>query len=68
MIFVRNTGKIIFCYLSLSYLGPEIREILRVEIKQTESLLEFKAKTKNWNPQGCLCRLCKVYLHHAEFI
>ena len=31
---------------SLSYLGPKIWEIFPFEIKQTKSLLEFKAKIK----------------------
>ena len=35
---------------NLSHLSPKIWKILSVEIKQTEPLLEFKAKIKNWNP------------------
>ena len=46
---------------SLSYLGLKIWEILLVEIKQIESLLEFKTKIKNWNPPCCPSRLYKVY-------
>lgn len=42
---VRTTGKTIFCYLKLSYLGSKMWEILRVEIKQIELLIEFKALT-----------------------
>ena len=53
---------------NLSYLGFKIWEILPDEIKQTESFLEVKAKIKNWNPQCCPCRLCKVYLQHVGFI
>ena len=50
---------------SLSYLGPKIWKILPVQIKQTESLLQYKAKIKNWNLLSCPCRLCKVYLQHV---
>ena len=53
---------------SLIYLGPKIWEILSVEIKQTESLLEFKTKIENWNSQGCPCHFGKVYLQHIGFI
>ena len=53
---------------SFSYLSPNIWEILPFEIKQTKSLLEFKAEIKNWNPQCCPCRLCKVCLQHVGFI
>ena len=51
---------------SFSCLGPKTWEILPVEIKQTESLLqnlsELKVKIKDWNLRGFLCRLRKVYL------
>ena len=43
------------------------RKIFPVEINQTESLLEFKAKIKNLNPQYCPCRLSKFYLQHEGF-
>ena len=42
---------------NLSYLGPNIWEILPVEI--TDSLLELKAKIKTWNPRCCPCPLYK---------
>ena len=44
---------------SLSYLGRKIWELLPLDIKETETLLKFKAKIKKWNPQNCPCRLCK---------
>ena len=53
---------------SLSYLGPKIWESLPFEIKETETLLKFKAKIKQWNPQNCPCRLCKVYVQNVGFI
>ena len=53
---------------SLSHLGPKIWEICPVEIKQTKSLLEFKAKIKHWNPQCFPYRLYKVHLQHVGFI
>ena len=50
---------------SLSYLGPKMLDILQVDQKQTGS---FKTKIKNWNPQCCTRRLCKVYLQHVHGI
>ena len=41
------------CLEILSYLSQKIWGILPLEINQTESLLEFKGKIKNWNPQCC---------------
>ena len=53
---------------SLSHLGPKIWELLPLEIKETKTLLQFKAKIKKWDPQNCPCRLCKIYLQNVGFI
>ena len=53
---------------SLSYLGPKIWELLPLEIKETETFSQFKAKIKKWNPENCPCRLCKIYLQNVGFI
>ena len=53
---------------SLSYLGPKIWELLPLEIKETETFSQFKAKIKKWNPKNCPCRLCKIYLQNVGFI
>ena len=42
---------------SLSYLGPKIWELLPLKVKETETLLQFKAKIKMWNFQNCPCRV-----------
>ena len=46
-------------------MGPKIWEILTVEIKQNESLLELKTKIKNWNPQ-CLA-VCSIHLVDKQY-
>ena len=56
------------CLESLSYLGPKIWQLLPLEIKGTDTFLQFKDKIKKWNPQNCLCRLCKIYLQNVGFI
>ena len=45
----------------LSYLGPKIWELLPLEIKETETFSQFKAKIEKWNPENCPCCLCKIY-------
>ena len=47
---------------SVSYLGPKIRDLVPSEIKESESLNGFKFKIKRWVPEGCPCRICKIYL------
>ena len=53
---------------TLSYLGPNIWNLVPYEYKTIESLTEFKAKIKIWVPENCPCRLCKTYIHQIGFI
>ena len=53
---------------SLSYLGPKIWDLLPLEIKETETFSQFKAKIKKWNAQICPCHLCKICLQNVGFI
>ena len=50
---------------SLSYLGPKIWQLLPLEIKGTETLLQFKAKIEKWTPQDYFCCLCKIYFQNV---
>ena len=53
---------------TIRYRGPKTWELLPSDIKNAQSLAGFKAKIKNWKPQGCTCRLCLEYVHHVGFI
>ena len=53
---------------SVSYLGPKILELVPNEIKESESLNAFKFKIKRWIPEGCPCRMCKIYHGLVGFI
>ena len=53
---------------TISYRGPKTWALVPREIKTSQSLLEFKMKIKNWKPVGCMCRICKVYIHDLGFI
>ena len=50
------------------YLGPNIWDLAPNEIKKSESLNSFKFKTKRSVPEGCPCRICKIYLGQVWFI
>ena len=52
---------------SISYLGPEIWEIVPAKIKETNSLDSLKIEIRKWVPQGCPCRLCKQYISGVGF-
>ena len=51
---------------TMSFVGPKIWGLVPDEIKN--SLTEFKAKIRNWEPIGCTCRLCKLYIHNLGFL
>ena len=44
--------------LTISYMSPEIWDLVPNEMKQVTTLHEFKT----WNLENCLCRLCRTYL------
>ena len=46
--------------LSVRYLGPKIWEIIPTHIKELDANDKFKVTIKNWKPESCPCRLCKV--------
>ena len=53
---------------TISFRGPKIWSLVPLEIKNSKSILEFKNKIKYWKPEGCKCRLCKIYIRNLGFI
>ena len=51
---------------TLSYRGHKTWALVPEEIRQVNSLIEFKNRIKRWKPVGCTCRLCKVYTVHIR--
>ena len=49
-------------------LGPKIWELILDEMKEIESLWEFKRVIKLWKPTSCPCRLCKQYFYRVGFL
>ena len=58
-----NNGK-----ETLRYRGPITWNLLPAAIKDAKSLGSFKELISNWRPQGCQCKLCKVYVKDLGFI
>ena len=50
------------------YRGKKTWQLLPEDIKNSATLIEFKAKVKTWTPSDCACRLCKQYIHNLGFI
>ena len=53
---------------TISYLGPKIWKQVPNEIINSASINIFKNKIKDWIPNECPCRLCKVYMANLGFI
>ena len=53
---------------TISFLGPEIWELIPNNIKNSESLNIFKKNINQWIPTSCPCRLCKVYIENLGSI
>ena len=53
---------------TIYFRGPKTSPMVPIEIKQSNSLNEFKCKIKKWVPKGCTCRLRKVYVQHVGFL
>ena len=53
---------------SMSYLGPQIWDLVPNEVKESESPNGFKFKIKRWVPEGCPGRICKIYRGQVGFI
>ena len=53
---------------TIRYRGPVTWNLLPNEIKSCETVESFKEKIIKWKPQGCTCRLCKVYIRNLGFL
>ena len=53
---------------TISNIGPKIWNLVPNNIKESNTITEFKAKIKHWSPENCPCRLCKTYIQNVGFI
>ena len=53
---------------SISYLGPQIWDMIPVEMKNLTTISAFKREVKNWKLENSPCRLCKPYIENVGFI
>ena len=53
---------------TISNMGPKIWEMVPSHLKESSSLLQFKSRIKNWTPTGCICKICKIYIHDVGFL
>ena len=52
----------------ISYLGPQIWDMIPVKMKNITIISAFKREVKYWKLDNCPCRLCKLYIQNVDFI
>ena len=61
--------KTVFCGKeTISFRGPMVWNLVPEDIKNSNTLQEFKCKIKHWKPEGCSCRLCITFIPQLGFI
>ena len=50
---------------SISNLGPKIWDLVPSNQKEISELDKFKKAIKQWKPEDCPCRLCKVFVQNV---
>ena len=53
---------------NIQYRGCHLWSSLPREIKDSNTLAEFKRKIKSWEGNTCICRLCKVFIKDLGFL
>ena len=53
---------------TLRFLGCKIWNLIPNEIKEAQSVAQFKSNIRRWTPLNCPCRLCKTYIQGIGYI
>ena len=64
----RKVKIVIYGSETLSSLGPQIWDLIPIELRNLTSLNAFKSKINSWSTQQCSCRLCKKYVNNLGFV
>ena len=66
------TAQFSYCPLSWifhsSHLASKIWKLVKVEVKNVESMACFKRPIKKWKTINCPCRLCRTYVLQFGFV
>ena len=53
---------------TIRFRGPQIWNLITEEFRNAKNLKIFKSKIKKWEPVGCKCRICRIYVPFYGFI
>ena len=48
---------------TIAYIGPITWNLVPDNIKTSNTLNEFNAKIETWKPNGCTCKICKLFVN-----
>ena len=65
---IPNINSVHFGENSLQYFGGKIWNLIPSNIKNTNNLECFKSLIRNWAPDICPCKLCKLYIQNVGYI
>ena len=63
-----NPKSVYFGLETLRNLGPKIWNIIPRDMRNCNTVNSFKRNIKKWLPEGCPCRLGKVYVQGLGFM
>ena len=64
----QNVHTVFYGTETVSFRGPKTWALVPDEIKSSNTLAEFKAKIRSWEPKGCTCRICKTFVYNLGFL
>ena len=64
----RNIKSVRYGSETLSSLGPQIWDLIPLEVRNLTSLDKFKTKIRSWKTNQCPCRLCKKFINNLGFL
>ena len=62
-----NVRRVGYGTESLLFRGQKTWQLLHESLNNSESLGQFKTLVKIWTPEGCTCKLCKIFINNLGF-
>ena len=51
---------------TLTFREPKTWDLVPKNRKESSNLNEFKIKLKLWKLEGCVCKMCRVYINNED--
>ena len=61
-------GATLHCRDNMGKIREKIWTLLTTAMRNIKTPEEFKKKIRQWNPNNCPCRLCKIFIQNIGFL